>query len=157
MLNLIEKKNKIQTLLGLKPESLTPEGVKTQTNEVSNEVKTEVKSDLTIFFYLTHVKREEIGPLIQFLQKFNLNFRRITNEKQILASNYIRQNSNFMAQSSKPISFEQFQMITKFLDTKTIVVGYEYKNAIWNASRTTRNSMTHPSYATWNIFKSIAF
>lgn len=126
MLNIIDNKKKIQT----------------------NVVSKEVQNNLTIFFYLTHVKREEIGPLIQFLQKFNLNFRRITNEKQILASNYIRQNSNFMAQSSKPITYEQFQMISKFLDTQTIVVGYEYKNAIWNASRTKMNSITHPAYAT---------
>jgi hypothetical protein len=87
-------------------------------------------TNLTIYFYLTRVKREEIGPLIQFLQKFNLSFRRIKNEKQTLASNFLRQNSNFMAQSAKPITLEEFKIISEFLNKQTIVVGYEYQNMI---------------------------
>jgi TPP-dependent 2-oxoacid decarboxylase len=113
-----------------------------------NKIPTQTDSDLTIFFYLTHVKREEIGPLIQFLQKLNLNFRRIKNEKQTRASNFLRQNSNFMAQSSKPITFEEFRMISQFLNTQTIVVGFEYGNTIWNVSRTKMQFLPHPTDST---------
>lgn len=113
-----------------------------------NQIQTQTNSELTIFFYLTRVKREEIGPLIQFLQKFNLNFRRIKNEKQTDASNFLRQNSNFMAQSSKPITFEEFRRISQFLNAQTIVVGFEYGNTIWNVSRTKMQFLTHPTDST---------
>lgn len=95
-----------------------------------NTIQKQTNQNLTIFFYLTHVKREETESLIQFLQKFHLKFRRIRNEKQVQPSDYLRKNSNFLAQSSKPISFEEFQTISQFLNTQTIVVGFEYGNVI---------------------------
>lgn len=121
-------------------------------------IQIQTNKNLKTYFYLTHVKREQIGPLIQFLQKFKLNFRRIKNEKQTgSASSFLRQNANFMAQSSKPISLEEFQMLSQFLNAQTIVVGFEYGNTILNMPRTKMQSITNSTDSTWGLFNRVVF
>jgi hypothetical protein len=55
------------------------------------------------------------------------------------------------------MTFEEFRMISKFLNTQTIVVGFEYGNKIWNVSRTKMEFLAHPTDATWSIFNRIIF
>lgn len=121
------------------------------------KIQIQTNKNLTIYFYLTHVKREEIGTLIQFLQKFNLSFHRIKNEKQKQASNFLRKNSNFLAQSSKPITVDEFRMISQFINTQAIAVGFEYENIIWDVSRTKMQFLTNPTDTTWGLFNRILF
>lgn len=131
-----------------------------------NLIQRQNNSNLTIYFYLSHVKREEIEPLIQFLHKFNLDFHRINNKEPLwmklapLATDFIRKNSNHIARSSKLISFEEFTTINKFLEKnhETIVVGYEYGNLIWNASRTKMETpFGAKAHSSYDIFKGIGF
>lgn len=83
-----------------------------------------------MFFFLAHIQREQLQQVIQFLQKHDLIFHRIKNEKQRTASSYLRQNANYMAESTKPITQEQFLTISNFLCSKTLVVGFSYGKQI---------------------------
>jgi hypothetical protein len=102
------------------------------TNQALNEITT---SSLRVFLFVTHLQQEQLQEIIQFLHRHKLIFHRIKNEKQRNAYNYLRKNANYIAESIEPITSEQFVIIGNFLCSKTLVIGFFYKNQIWNSSR----------------------
>jgi hypothetical protein len=87
-------------------------------------------SSLRVFLFVTHLQREQLQDIIQFLYKHKLIVHRIKHEKQINACNYLRKNANYIAESIAPITVEQFSIISNFLCSKTLVIGFFYKNQI---------------------------
>lgn len=87
-------------------------------------------SPLRVFLFVTLLQREQLQDIIHFLHKHKLILHRVKNEKQINACTYLRKNANYIAESIAPITTEQFLIISDFLCSKTLVIGFFYKDQI---------------------------
>ena len=87
-------------------------------------------SSLTILFYLTSSKREELNGLIQFLQKHRIHLRRLRTKESLNVPTDFQRAANYIAESQNAISFIQFEAISQFVLSKVIVVVFYYQNQI---------------------------
>ena len=113
-------------------------------SKINNLKILSTQSPLLIFFYLVNTKEEPVAMLLQFLQKYDMNFGKVCISEKVKAAEFhedtdiyklLSTKANYIARSNRMISAEEFQQINQYLMSIKMVVLVFYQNKIWNWSR----------------------
>ena len=115
-------------------------------------------SSLTIFFYMPPKRNTNMQTVIQFVQQSGLIFKRFNNREWNNFFGSIPNNVNYIAQSKTPVVAKNFEVINRFLSSKSIVVAFFYQNQFLNMTRSYNQLVSmHPSKNVWTQCNKISF
>ena len=125
----------------------------------SNLTKSNIRlsSFLTVFFYIPQKKNIDMVNIIQFLQRYEISFKRFNNKNCDKFLHFVQNNANYIAESKNPILTENFEVINRFLSSKLIVVAFFYRNQFLNKLRYKKDFILQPFENIWTQFNKILF
>ena len=135
-------------------------------SKINNLKILSTQSPLLIFFYLVNTKEEPVAMLLQFLQKYDMNFGKVCISEKVKGAEFhedtdiyklLSTKANYIARSNRMISAEEFQQINQYLLSIKMVVLVFYQNKIWNWSRLQPSSVINVCDTTWKSLVQFGF